>query len=130
MASTILEAFCAVTPLLPQLMTQRVGMVVADREKWVAANSIEELAATVVVGKAVKPEAAVAVAMRERRRVVVQVKKEVYGVPYVAVSIPLEEAARSSAPSPCTSRSSISAPCTRRRRSCARRRKRSRRRSP
>ena len=91
MASTILEAFCAVTPLLPQLMTQRVGMVVADREKWVAANSIEELAATVVVGKAVKPEAAVAVAMRERRRVVVQVKKEVYGVPYVAVSIPLEE---------------------------------------
>ena len=29
--------------------------------------------------------------MRERRRVVVQVKKEVYGVPYVAVSIPLEE---------------------------------------
>ena len=91
MASTILEAFCAVTPLLPQLMTQRVGMVVADREKWVAANSIEELAATVVVGEAVKPEAAVAVAMRERRRVVVQVKKEVYGVPYVAVSIPLEE---------------------------------------
>ncbi len=91
MASTILEAFCAVTPQLPQLMTQRVGRVVADREKWVAAKYLEELAATVVVGEAVKPEAAVAVAMRERRRVVVQVKKEVYGVPYVAVSIPLEE---------------------------------------
>ena len=91
MAVSILEAFQAVTPLLPRLMTQRVGMVVSDREKWIASNSIQEIASQVVVGEAVKPGAAVAVAMNEKRRVVVQVKKEVYGVPYVAVSIPLEE---------------------------------------
>ena len=91
MAVSILEAFQAVTPLLPRLMTQRVGMVVSDREKWIASNSIQEIASQVVVGEAVKGGAAVAVAMNEKRRVVVQVKKEVYGVPYVAVSIPLEE---------------------------------------
>ena len=67
------------------------GGDVSDREKWIASNSIQEIASQVVVGEAVKPGAAVAVAMNEKRRVVVQVKKEVYGVPYVAVSIPLEE---------------------------------------
>lgn len=44
MAVSILEAFQAVTPLLPRLMTQRVGMVVSDREKWIASNSIQEIA--------------------------------------------------------------------------------------
>ena len=61
MAVSILEAFQAVTPLLPRLMTQRVGMVVSDREKWIASNSIQEIASQVVVGEAVKPGAAVAV---------------------------------------------------------------------
>jgi hypothetical protein len=91
MAISILEAFQAVTSILPQLMTQRVGMVVADREKWLASNSIKEIAAQVTVGQPIKEGAAVAVAMREKRRVVVQVGAEVYGVPYVAVSMPLEE---------------------------------------
>ena len=45
MAISILEAFQAVTPILPQLMTQRVGMVVADQQKWLASNSIREIAA-------------------------------------------------------------------------------------
>ena len=91
MAISILEAFQAVTPILPQLMTQRVGMVVADQQKWLASNSIREIAAQVKVGEPIKPASAVAVAMREKRRVVVQVGAEVYGVPYVAVSMPLEE---------------------------------------
>jgi len=88
---SLLQAFVQITPVLPELLTQRVGMVVADKEKWIAANSIEEIASQVVVGETVKSESAVAVAMREERRVVVNVKKEVYGVPYVAVSIPIRE---------------------------------------
>ena len=54
MAISILEAFQAVTSILPQLMTQRVGMVVADREKWLASNSIKEIAAQVTVGQPIK----------------------------------------------------------------------------
>ena len=91
MAISILEAFQAVTPILPQLMTQRVGMVVSDLQKWLASNSIREIAEQVKVGAPIKAGSAVAIAMREKRRVVVQVGEEVYGVPYVAVSMPLEE---------------------------------------
>ena len=73
MAISILEAFKTVTPILPQLMTQRVGMVVADREKWLASNSIKEIAAQVTVGEPIKVGAGVAVGMREKRGVVVEV---------------------------------------------------------
>lgn len=88
---SLLEAFKEVTPILPQLLTQRVGMVVANKTHWIAANSIQEIAHQVVVGEPISSDAAVAVAMRENRRVVVQVPKEVYGVPYVAISIPIIE---------------------------------------
>ena len=91
MKISLLEAFQAVTPIIPKLLTQRVGMVVADQTRWVAANSIEEIASQVVVGEQIKEASAVAVAMRENRRVVVRVAKEVYGVPYVAVSMPIQE---------------------------------------
>ncbi len=91
MSVSLLEAFQAVTPVLPQLMTQRVGIVVADRTHWIAANSIQEIASQVVVGTSIKEGSAVAIAMNEKRRVVVHVAKEVYGVPYVAVSVPIVE---------------------------------------
>ena len=94
------------------------GGDVSDREKWIASNSIQEIASQVVVGEAVKPGAAVAVAMNEKRRVVVQVKKEVYGVPYVAVSIPLEE--NGQIVGAVASRWNISGPCTKRQSSCRR----------
>lgn len=89
--SSLLEAFKAVSPLIPKLMTQRAGIVVADREKWIVSNAIDELKNSVVVGEKVKAGSAAEVAMREKRRVVVQVEKEVYGVPYIAVSMPIEE---------------------------------------
>lgn len=91
MGVSLLEAFQAVTPILPKLLTQRVGMVVANRTHWIASNSIQEIASQVVVGEAIKDGSAVAIAMKENRRVVVQVAKEVYGVPYVAVSVPIQE---------------------------------------
>ena len=91
MAVSLLEAFQVVAPVLPQLMTQRVGIVVADRTNWISSNSIRELVSQVVVGTPIREGSAVAVAMREKRRVVVHVDKEVYGVPYVAVSVPIME---------------------------------------
>ena len=89
--SKVLNAFTQVVPLLPDLLMHKVGMVVADREQWIAANSIPEIAHQVVVGEKIKPGAAVAIAMHEKRRVVVQVDKNVYGISYVAVSMPLME---------------------------------------
>ena len=85
------EAFVAVAPVLPRLMSARIGIVVADKEKWIAANAIDELKKSVVVGQPIKTGSAVDVAMREKRRVTVNVGKEVYGVPYVAISVPLTD---------------------------------------
>ena len=89
--SSILEAFIQLTPILPQLMRHKVGTVVADCEKWLAANSIPEIADQVVVGEQVKAGTAVAKAMREKRRIVTQVDKAIYGVSYVAISLPILE---------------------------------------
>ena len=91
MAVSRLEAFEAIAPILPKLMSQRIGIVVADREKWIASNAIDELKSSVVVGEKIRQGSAVEIAMREKRRVVVKVEKEVYGVPYVAISIPIED---------------------------------------
>ena len=93
MAVSMTEAFCAVAPVLPRLVSARIGVVVANTEKWIAANSIDELKNSVIVGEPIKPGSAVDVAMREKRRVVVNVGKEVYGVPYIAISIPLTDSA-------------------------------------
>ena len=87
----VLDAFVQLVPVLPDLLMHKVGMVVADKEKWLASNSIPEIAHQVVVGEALKDGAAVSIAMREKRRVVIQVPKEVYGVAYVAVSLPIME---------------------------------------
>jgi len=87
----VLDAFVQLVPVLPDLLMHKVGMVVADKEKWLAANSIPEIANQVVVGQVLKEGAAVSIAMREKRRVVIQVPKEVYGVSYVAVSMPIME---------------------------------------
>lgn len=91
MGISLLDAFQAVTPIIPDLLAHRIGMVVANKTHWIASNSIRELEHQVIVGEPIKPGTAVAVAMKENRKVVVQVAKEVYGVPYVAISLPLKE---------------------------------------
>jgi len=85
----LLDSFVKVAQYLPQLMSGKVGMVVCDPEKWLVSYSIPELRQQVIVGEKVKPGAAVYQAMQKKRRVVVEVAKEVYGIPYIAISMPL-----------------------------------------
>lgn len=88
---SLLECFVRVTPYIPQLIASKVGMVVSDREKWVANCSIPELMNSVRVGDRIKEESAAYVAMQKGERVVVHVPKHVYGFPYVAISIPVRD---------------------------------------
>ncbi|MGI6092476.1 MAG: methyl-accepting chemotaxis protein [Veillonellaceae bacterium] len=88
---SLLNCFIAVAEYIPQLISGRVGMVVCDCEKWVASNSIPELAHQVVVGEPVKPGSAAHIAMEQRKKVLVEVPSEVYGIPYIAISIPIIE---------------------------------------
>jgi hypothetical protein len=85
----LLESFVKVAPYLPQLVSGKIGVVVSDKEKWLVSYSIPEIAAQVVVGESIKTGAAVYKAMQANNRVVVEVGKEVYGIPYIAISIPL-----------------------------------------
>ncbi len=89
--SELLDSFCRVAEHIPKLMSGRVGMVVSDRERWLVCNCIAELASQVVAGDPVKPGSAGHQAMKKRERVVVEVPKEVYGIPYIAISLPVIE---------------------------------------
>lgn len=87
--SEVLKSFVQVADYIPQLVNGKVGIVISDREKWIVSNSIPELQRSVVVGEPLKPGAAVYKAMEQKQRVVVEVAKEVYGIPYVAISMPI-----------------------------------------
>ena len=87
--SELLASFCRVAEFIPQLVNGKVGMVVCDREKWLVSNSIPELAGQVVAGQPVKAGSAAHRAMEQRERLLVEVGKEVYGIPYVAISMPV-----------------------------------------
>lgn len=88
---TLLDSFVQVAKYIPQLLSGKVGMVVSDREKWLVSYSIPELKNQVIAGEQIKPGAAVQQAMQKRNRVVVEVAKEVYGIPYIAISMPVTD---------------------------------------
>lgn len=91
-AAPLLNAFIQVAPYIPQLLNGKFGIVLSDRDTWLASHSIPELAGSVIVGERIRPGSAVAQAMQQNQRILVEVAKEVYGVPYVAISIPLKDA--------------------------------------
>jgi hypothetical protein len=89
--SELLTCFARVAEFIPRLVNGKVGMVVCDRERWLVSNSIPELASQVVAGEPVKPGSAAHKAMERRETITAEVAKEVYGVPYVAISMPVIE---------------------------------------
>ncbi|MDF2564900.1 MAG: yfmS 5 [Massilibacillus sp.] len=89
--SVLLNALVQVASYIPKLLTSKIGMVVCDREKWIASSAIDEIKHQIVIGEPIKVGSAAYDAMQKNRRVVVEVAKEVYGIPYIAVSIPIVE---------------------------------------
>ena len=86
-----LESFSYVVNYIPELINSHVGMVVSDREKLIAANCMPELRHQVCVGDPVKPGSALYLALQNGKRVFTMVPKEVYGFPYVAISLPIRD---------------------------------------
>lgn len=91
---SLLQCFVHVAQYIPQLISSKIGMVVCDTQKWVAVNSISELRDQVIAGEPIKEGSAAYVAMKKNERVVVQVPAEVYGIPYIAISLPIIENAQ------------------------------------
>ncbi|SMC66999.1 methyl-accepting chemotaxis protein [Sporomusa malonica] len=86
---SVLDCFAKVANYIPQLVNGKVGVVVSNREKWLVSHSIPELEGQVVVGELLKPGSAAYKAMQQKQRVVVEVSSEVYGIPYIAISLPV-----------------------------------------
>lgn len=84
-----LTCFTYVVQHIPQLVNSQIGMVVSDRERILAANCIPELKHQVRVDDEVKPGSALYQAIETKRRVFTLVSKEVYGIPYLAISLPI-----------------------------------------
>ena len=85
----LLECFCQVAEFIPRLVNGKVGMVVSDRDKLLVTHCIPELAAQARPGDLVKPGSGLYKAMEMRQRIVTDVPKEIYGFPYVAISMPV-----------------------------------------
>lgn len=86
---SLLDCFAQVAKYIPQLVSGKVGMVVSDREKWLVSYSIPELQGQVIVGEPLRPGSAAHRAMQQKQRVIVEVSSEVYGIPYIAISLPI-----------------------------------------
>lgn len=89
MENEYLQSFMCVAPYIPRLVCAKIGIAVSDREKILFINSIPELSTSAKAGDPVKPGSGLYKAIHTQQRVVVEVPKELYGIPYIAVSIPI-----------------------------------------
>ncbi|HWR38788.1 MAG TPA: methyl-accepting chemotaxis protein, partial [Patescibacteria group bacterium] len=86
---SLLDAFVRVAEHIPKLVSGKIGIVVADLEKMVVVNAIPELAVQAKTGDAIKAGSAIEKIIRGKCRVAVEVPKELYGIPYFAVGLPI-----------------------------------------
>lgn len=89
---TMLDHLVAVAPLINAFTIEDVGVFITDREKVLRYIPAQTLDLGIKEGEPVRPTTAAAQAMKKKDRVVVEVGKEVYGVPYVAVGLPILDA--------------------------------------
>lgn len=87
----LLTCLCQVAPVIPQLVCGKIGMVVCDKEKWICSNPMKELEGHVTVGEPIKAGSAVAKSITKGERLLVHVPSDVYGVAYVAISMPVRD---------------------------------------
>ncbi|KKM12028.1 hypothetical protein SY88_05710 [Clostridiales bacterium PH28_bin88] len=88
----MLDHLLAVAHLINAFTVEDVGVFITDREKVLRYIPAKTLDLRIREGEPVPPATAAAQAMRKKDRVVVEVGKEVYGIPYVAVGLPILDA--------------------------------------
>ncbi|KAB3533280.1 hypothetical protein F8154_10925 [Alkaliphilus pronyensis] len=89
-----LDAFIKVAPLMNQLHGRDMAVAICDTENYIAYCSGEKLSFPVKPGDKVKEGAAIYQAMKLKKRVVRNMGKELFGFPYIAIAIPIEEEGR------------------------------------
>jgi len=85
----LLMAFAKITPYLHKLINTDIFVTVTDRERVIVHQPAKTFSIGIKNGDLLKENAVATMAMRERCTKSAQVGKEVYGVPYRAISEPV-----------------------------------------
>ncbi len=86
---TLLDFFVAVAPYFNELIMGDCAVYVCDKEKTLAYVPGKTLDHKVKVGDPVKDASVAGTAMRTGKRVIKRVGKELYGIPYIGIGIPV-----------------------------------------
>lgn len=84
----------AMVPYLRQLYGNEAGFAVSNDDTFVLFERGTNLDLGIRTGDKMKPDSITEATMREGRRVVRHVPREVYGIPYVAIGAPIKEDGR------------------------------------
>lgn len=88
-ADGILQSYLSVAPAIQDLFISDVGISITDREKFLYYKPGKTLDLKVPAGAPVKPGMVTDIAMRERRRVIERKDVSVWGIPFIALAIPI-----------------------------------------
>ncbi|GAB1533871.1 MULTISPECIES: methyl-accepting chemotaxis protein [Brevibacillus] len=89
--SQLLNSVLMVAPILQKAFLSECMVGVTDKEKFLAYYPAQGLNLGIRVGDELRPGSINATAVKEGKRVVKKISKELYGVPYIAVGYPLVE---------------------------------------
>lgn len=86
---SILDYLIKVAPLINQFTQIELGVAICDREKWLYYLPSKTVDLKIKAGDPVYETTAAAQAMKTQKRVVREIDAGLYGVPYIAVGLPL-----------------------------------------
>ncbi|HHY78449.1 MAG TPA: methyl-accepting chemotaxis protein [Clostridiales bacterium] len=89
MSEDILMTLTEAMPYFIRLISQDLNVGIYDREKCIACFYTNNFDLGVKEGTKIPENGATAVAIRNRQKVVKEVPREVFGIPYIATSIPV-----------------------------------------
>ncbi|MDC0762325.1 methyl-accepting chemotaxis protein [Brevibacillus sp. AG] len=92
--SQLLNSVLMVAPILQKAFLSECMVGVTDKEKFLAYYPAQGLNLGIRVGDELRPGSINATAVKEGKRVVKKISKELYGIPYIAVGYPLVENGR------------------------------------
>lgn len=90
-SDSLLKSFVDIAPFINSLTMSDCAVAVCDTEKILVYVPGKTLDHKILPGDEVKPESVVGTAIRGGKRVIRQISKEVYGVPYVGIGVPIRD---------------------------------------
>ena len=91
MKQTLLESFLDVVSYFNELSIAEVAVAICDTEKFIAYQPAKTLDHKIKVGDEIKLGTVAGTALSSGKRVFRRVGKEVYGIPYIGIGLPIKD---------------------------------------